>query len=91
MIAHYPELRYARHKPNGKLARSPWWSALFNCMIDSETGTYLGEAFSFCRRWTAMGGEIRADLEGKLTHIGAVDFAGDMATQFSSAREEDGE
>ena len=88
MIAHYPELRYARdHKPNDKLAGSPWRSALFNCMIDSETGTYLSEDFSFCRRWTAMGGEIWADLESKLTHVGAVDFTGDMATQFSPASE----
>ena len=39
MIAHYPELRYARdHKPNDKLAGSPWRSALFNCMIDEQTG-----------------------------------------------------
>jgi hypothetical protein len=88
MIAHYPELRYARdHKPNDKLAGSPWRSALFNCMIDAETGTYLSEDFSFCRRWTAMGGEIWADLESKLTHVGTVDFAGDMSTQFSAAAE----
>jgi hypothetical protein len=86
MIQHYPELRYAHdHKPNDKLAGSPWRSALFNCMIDSETGTYLSEDFSFCRRWTAMGGEIWADLESRLTHVGTVDFAGDLSTQFSSA------
>jgi len=86
MIEHYPELRYGYdHKPNDKLAASPWRSALFNCMIDEQRGTYLSEDFSFCRRWTSMGGEIWADLESKLTHVGAVDFTGDMATQFSSA------
>jgi hypothetical protein len=85
MIEHYPELRYAHdHKPNDKLAGSPYRSALFNCMIDSETGTYLSEDFSFCRRWTAMGGEIWADMNSRLTHVGAVDFAGYLSTQFSA-------
>jgi hypothetical protein len=90
MIQHYPELRYSHdHKPNDKLAGSPWRSALFNCMIDEKTGTYLSEDFSFCRRWTAMGGEIWADLESRLTHVGALDFTGDIATQFSSAASAD--
>jgi len=85
MIEHYPELRYAHdQKPNDRLARSPYRSALFNCMIDAETGTYLSEDFSFCRRWTAMGGEIWADMNSRLTHVGAVDFAGDLSTQFSA-------
>jgi hypothetical protein len=86
MIERYPELRYAHdHKPNDKLSGSPWRSALFNCMIDEKTGTYLSEDFSFCRRWTDMGGEIWADLQSRLTHVGTVDFAGDISTQFSSA------
>jgi hypothetical protein len=86
MMDHYPELRYTRdHKPDDELSGSPWRCALFNCMIDEETGTYLSEDFSFCRRWTAMGGEIWADTRSRLTHIGAVNFAGDVATQFSSA------
>jgi hypothetical protein len=86
MIQQYPELRYQHdHKPDDKLAGSPWRSALFNCMIDEKSGAYLSEDFSFCRRWTNMGGEIWADLESKLTHIGTVDFKGDISTQFSSA------
>ena len=74
-----------------RLAGSPWRSALFNCIIDEKSGAYLSEDFSFCRRWTAMGGEIWADLESKLTHVGTVDFAGDMATQFSTAAAAEGE
>jgi hypothetical protein len=83
MIAHYPELRYAHdHRPDDKLSESRFRSALFNCMIDQETGTYLSEDFSFCRRWTAMGGEIWADLQSRLTHVGTVNFTGDVSTQF---------
>ena len=86
MIGHYPELRYAHdHKPDDQLGGSQWRYALFNCMIDESTRTYLSEDFSFCRRWTDMGGEIWADLESRLTHVGAFSFEGDVATQFSAA------
>ena len=65
-----------------------WRYALFNCMIDEASGIYLSEDFSFCRRWTDMGGEIWADLESRLLHVGAVTFEGNVMTQFTSAPEE---
>jgi hypothetical protein len=84
LMNRYPELRYTQeHKPNDRLSGSQWRYALFNCMIDEKTGTYLSEDFSFCRRWTDMGGEIWADLESRLTHVGALSFQGDVATQFA--------
>jgi hypothetical protein len=83
MMERYPELRYAHdHKPDDKQAGSPYRSALFNCMIDEATKVYLSEDFSFCKRWTDMGGEIWADMESRLTHVGTVSFRGDLATQF---------
>jgi hypothetical protein len=82
MIERYPESRYAHeHRPNDPLDNSPWRYALFNCFVD-ETGTYLSEDFSFCRRWTDMGGEIWVDLNSRLTHVGTVNFEGDLWTQF---------
>jgi hypothetical protein len=76
-------LRYQHdHKPDDKQAGSEYRSALFNCMIDDATKVYLSEDFSFCKRWTDMGGEIWADLESRLTHVGTVSFRGDLATQF---------
>ena len=84
MIEYYPELRYAHeHRPNDPLDESPWRYALFNCFVD-ESGTYLSEDFSFCRRWTDMGGEIWIDLRSRLTHLGAVSFEGDLWTQFDT-------
>jgi hypothetical protein len=84
MIEHYPELRYAHeHRPNDTLDGSPWRYALFNCFVD-ETGNYLSEDFSFCRRWTAIGGEIWIDLQSRLTHVGTVNFEGDLSTQFAA-------
>ena len=32
--------------------------ALFDTLIDSETGEYLSEDYAFCRRWRAQGGEV---------------------------------
>lgn len=83
MTARYPELRYSReHQTNDALAGSPWRFALFDCLIDPATGVYLSEDYSFCRRWIDMGGEIWADLESRLVHVGPVAFAGDFSTQF---------
>jgi len=83
MIEHYPELKYSReNRAEDTLKDSRWRSALFNCMIDPVTGVYLSEDFSFCRRWTEMGGEIWADLQSRLSHTGSMTFSGDAATQF---------
>jgi hypothetical protein len=83
LCRHYPALHYRReHSHADPLATSPHRFALFDCVIDRATDTYLSEDFSFCRRWTEMGGEIWTDLESKLTHVGPVAFAGDVATQF---------
>jgi hypothetical protein len=82
----YPELQYAReHRAQDSLRDSKFRFALFNCMIDEATGTYLSEDFSFCRRWTDMGGEIWADLQSRLIHVGPVQFNGNVATQFPTA------
>jgi hypothetical protein len=82
MIKHYPELHYqSEHKANDPFAGNPWRSALFNCMIDPETSTYLSEDFSFCKRWTDMGGEIWVDLTSRLDHVGTMTFHGDLSAR----------
>ncbi|HEY5037939.1 MAG TPA: hypothetical protein VIJ93_02595 [bacterium] len=84
MIERYPELRYTREHQAGDLLKdSKWRYALFNCLIDQPTGTYLSEDFSFCKRWTDMGGEIWVDLQSRLAHVGTMVFNGDVSTQFT--------
>ncbi len=56
--------------------------ALFDPMIDPETGMYLSEDFAFCRRWRALGGEIWLDLRSALTHGGTADFVGNAALRY---------
>ena len=63
---------------------SPNRFALFDCMIDPSTGTYLSEDFAFCQRWTDIGGEIWADLESRIDHVGPSVFHGDVASQFAA-------
>jgi len=87
MIAKYADLKYGRiNLENDTLKDSPHRCAMFNSLIDPETGTYLSEDYSFCRRWRDMGGEIWADLESRLTHVGPVSFDGNATTQFGLAK-----
>ena len=85
MCAHYASLQFRReHSINDPLAGSANRFALFECLIEPETGVYLSEDFSFCKRWTDMGGEIWADAESRLDHVGPAVFHGDVATQFAA-------
>src|SRR6201987_3206058 len=64
MCAHpaYASLQFFREHLLDALSGSPNRFALFECMIDPDTKTYLSEDFAFCKRWTDIGGEIWADL-----------------------------
>jgi len=89
MIERYPELRYTSdHQANDPLRGSPWRSALFNCFIDETSGHYLSEDYSFCRRWTDMGGEIWADGESQLDHVGPYTFSGHYQRSLAIRRSE---
>ena len=84
MCARYPQLRYRSDHSIDAATASNNRFALFECMI-AEDGTYLSEDFAFCKRWADMGGEIWADLESKLSHVGPMTFSGDLASQFVNA------
>ena len=77
MIISYPETRYSgvHAYPTDQTVR-PVPHALFDCMIDPVTRTYLSEDFTFCYRWRALGGEIWLDTRSRLTHTGPTDFQG---------------
>ena len=84
MCAQYPHLQYKRDHSIDATTASGNRFALFECMI-AEDGTYLSEDFAFCKRWTDIGGEIWADLESALAHVGPMTFHGDLSSQFASA------
>jgi hypothetical protein len=84
MCAHYPQLRYKRDHSVDAAFASDNRFALFECAI-TDDGTYLSEDFAFCKRWTDMGGEIWADLDSRLHHVGPMTFCGDLAARFMPA------
>ena len=51
---------------------------VFDTMIEPETGQYLSEDYAFCRRWRDLGGEIWADFEARLTHVGHATYTGSL-------------
>ncbi len=81
--AAYPELTYAHvHAFPRAKDLDQNHSALFECLIEPETGLYLSEDFAFCHRWRAIGGKVWLDTVGKLTHVGSHDFVGHPADRF---------
>ncbi len=88
MIAAYPESRFRRvhdlpmSGSRHEAVQSPNLFALFDCIIDPETGAYLSEDYSFCLRWRRIGGEIWIDAASKLNHCGHYEFVGDYASRF---------
>jgi hypothetical protein len=80
----YASLQFFREHSLDALAGSSNRFALFESMIDPGTGTYLSEDFAFCKRWTDIGGEIWADLESRLDHVGPSVFHGDISSQFAA-------
>lgn len=82
MMAAYPETRFTVAHDSANPTRSPNQFALFDCIIDPETGEYLSEDYTFCRRWRAIGGDVWVDSRSALTHVGPREFRGDAAARF---------
>lgn len=80
LIAAHPELRFrAVHTASNTAPTGDNLCALFDCLIDPETGVYLSEDYAFCRRWRALGGDIWLDLKSELTHVGPQAFYGNAS------------
>ncbi|MGZ3378507.1 MAG: hypothetical protein ACXU8S_18070 [Phenylobacterium sp.] len=72
----HPELHAKMGDMGDKLADEA--PMVFETMIEPETGQYLSEDYAFCRRWRDLGGEIWADFEARLTHVGATAHTGSL-------------
>jgi hypothetical protein len=58
---------------------------VFETMIEPETGQYLSEDYAFCRRWRDLGGEIWADFDARLTHVGHAAYTGRLLDALEAA------
>ncbi len=85
LIAAHPETSYRSidaYPSVGPAAAAA--HALFDCMIDPETRTYISEDFTFCKRWQQTGGKIWLDTVAPLTHSGPSDFHGVPGRRFTA-------
>ena len=48
-------------------------------------GEDMGEDYSFCEAWRALGGSVFMDSEIRLGHSGATEYSGDIGALFQSA------
>lgn len=56
---------------------NPYHYGFFDRMLNDAQDSYLGEDFSFCRRWTEdCGGEIFGLVTAKIGHVGSFVFEG---------------
>jgi hypothetical protein len=76
MVDAHPELRARMGDMADKLVEEA--VMVFETMIEPETGQYLSEDYAFCRRWRDLGGEIWADTEARLTHVGSTAYSGSL-------------
>ena len=77
LIAAHPETKYVDDVGLGK-QYEPMMYAIFDCKIDAK-GHYLSEDWLFCRRWSAIGGEIWAHSKTLLNHVGHYEYQGDLS------------
>ncbi|MBS0559459.1 MAG: hypothetical protein JSR21_05340 [Proteobacteria bacterium] len=70
MIAAHPDLRY---QPPQRPADSPCHALFDTSMIDGEL---VGEDWTFCARWRALGGRLWVDPEIALLHVGKHAYTG---------------
>lgn len=75
MFEKYPELNCMNDHQNKDLDS---YCAVFDCMIDPDSKRYLSEDYAFCRRWQQMGGQIFADVQTTLGHVGNIRFSGSL-------------
>ena len=77
VTAAHPELRARLDPAPGPPATEA--VMIFETMIEPGTGQHLSEDYAFCRRWRDLGGDIWADVESALTHVGHTAYSGRLA------------
>jgi hypothetical protein len=80
MFKKYKKLKYKTNIGLGP-QYDEYTYALFDTAIDKETNDYLSEDYTFCKRWTDMGGEIWAETSIVLHHSGYYVFQGRGLTE----------
>lgn len=75
IAAAHPELRTDLSDVEPGMTDCPM---VFDTLIEPATRQYLSEDYAFGLRWAALGGEIWADVESRLVHVGHAAYAGSL-------------
>ncbi|HTK36691.1 MAG TPA: hypothetical protein VL358_15580 [Caulobacteraceae bacterium] len=75
LAAAHPELHCSIDDVN---AESKATVMFFDTMIDPATNEHLSEDYAFCKRWRDCGGEIWADFQSPMSHIGHATYTGGL-------------
>ena len=82
MIKEYSHLEIIQDTiVNGEMIKRPYMYNLFDTFYDSETKTFLGEDFAFCKKWTDIGGKCHAYIDHPIVHIGEHSYEGRFADE----------
>jgi len=84
MITSMPEIEYRKEENylQGIDDDGQRW-AIFDSEIDPETGYFLSEDYTFCKRWQRLGGQVWLDPTITLTHWGTYAFQGQKYFEFT--------
>ena len=83
----YPDLAGRGFNPEafpGPRFEQNW--GFFNPLAVATGGSNLAEDFSFCLRWREAGGEVWAEVESPIAHVGVHRFTSSFATYLTAHR-----
>lgn len=76
-----PEIEFVPRKDeNPYITDNRTMHAYFDTSIDRETRHYCSEDYTFCRRWTDLGGQLFICPWMQVNHIGSYEFPGKVET-----------
>lgn len=76
MVKHYAHLAYDDENVPGGVSHALFWVELQPNPDKPDLKTVVGEDFSFCQKWRAMGGTVYADTLLRFRHWGKKGFVG---------------
>jgi hypothetical protein len=77
MAKAYPDMKIKQQTMlNQQMRETEHFWNFWDTEFDKEKGTFMGEDFAFCKRWTDIGGKIYANVDAYITHHGDYSYRG---------------
>lgn len=82
MIEKYPNLKIVQKTIYNDLPEiKPYLYNFWDTWFNEKTNEYMGEDFSFCKRWKDIGGKCYAYINSFITHVGEFQYCGKFADE----------